>query len=553
MRTGTFSRDNRPVSAAVLQPHCKPSGKRKRKWRKFRALLLCLFPGVISALTPWGVKASQYVELDYNLTLAGRARNSVFLELFDDKPITQANFLQYVNNTSIAHGNYSGSFMHRLARGFVIQGGGYYPSFVQEPAPLNVSLDPNAQIDLDGNLATPNPTIVNEHNTSPVRSNTRGTIAMARINGQPNSASNQWFVNLADNSSSLDSLDGGFTVFGQVAGDGMAMFDAFNTLGITNLNPDTNDDGTRDGGPFFNYNASTDTSGNPTDGVPYLHGGSQDILVVINQAKQVDYLGANLITTLNSSLTFRDRDAFIDTGTSFSGNPVYGLGIGVGRTLGIREGFSLNRDLTNDGTLAPGEQLGSITVQNYVQFVDGTLKIQLAGTTADTQYDRIVATGTATINGTLDVSFLTGFNPSVGNTFTFLTATQITGTFLYYDLPNLASGLVWHISKTPTAYTLSIVAADFDRDGVVDMSDYVLWRNTKNMNVTPYSGADANGDGFVNDADYAIWRSSFGDVRGTASGAGSGSLVSGGVPEPASVLLISIGFLSFFSSRHRRL
>ncbi len=187
--------------------------------------------------------------------------------------------------------------MHRLARGFVIQGGGYYPSFVQEPAPLNVSLDPNAQIDLDGNLATPNPTIVNEHNTSPVRSNTRGTIAMAQINGQPNSASNQWFVNLADNSSSLDSLN--FTVFGQVAGDGMAMFDAFNTLSITNLNPDTNDDGTRDDGPFFNYNASTDSSGNPTDGVPYLHGTSQDILVVINQAKQVDYLGANLVTTSN--------------------------------------------------------------------------------------------------------------------------------------------------------------------------------------------------------------------------------------------------------------
>ncbi len=85
------------------------------------------------------------------------------------------------------------------------------------------------------------------------------------------------------------------------------------------------------------------------------------------------------------------------------------------------------------------------------------------------------------------------------------------------------------------------------------MSDYVLWRNTRNTSVTPYSGADANGDGFINDADYAIWRSSFGDVRGTASGAGSGSLVSGGVPEPASALLITIGFLSFFSSRHRRL
>jgi hypothetical protein len=375
---------------------------------------------------------------------------------------------------------------------------------------------------------------------------------MARINGQPNSASNQWFVNLANNSSPLDTLDGGFTVFGQVAGDGMAMFDAFNSLAITNLNPDTNDDGTRDGGPFFNYSAPTDTSGNPTDGVPYLHGSSQDILVVINQAKQVDYLGANVVTNLTSSLSFRDRDAFIDTGTTFTGNSIYGLGIGAGRTLGIREGFSLGRDLTNDGTLAPGSQLGSITVQNYVQFLDGTLKIQLAGTTADTLYDRVVATDSASVNGTLDVSLIAGFNPSAGNTFSFLTATQITGTFLYYNLPNLASGLVWHISKSQTAYTLSVVASDFDRDGIVDMSDYVLWRNTRNTSVTPYSGADANGDGFVNDADYAIWRSTYGDVRGTAGGAGSGSLVFGGVPEPASGVLISIGYLSFFSSRHKR-
>ncbi len=305
---------------------------------------------VAALLFARSAKASQYVELDYNLTLNSRSRSTVFLELFDDKPLTTSNFLQYVNNTAVNHGNYNGSIMHRLARDFVIQGGGYWPNFLQEPAPVYVSLDPTAVVDLDGNTATANPTVVNEHSIAPIRSNLRGTISMARIGGQPDSASNQWFVNLADNTN-LDSVDGGFTVFGQVAGDGMTLFDAFNTLSITNLNPDTNDDGARDNGPFFNYSAPTDTNGNFTDGVPYLHGTTSDILVIFERAKQIDYLGSAVTTDVPAGgLTFSTRDVFIDAGTAFTGTG--SLTIGAERTLGIREDFSLGRGLTNHGTLA---------------------------------------------------------------------------------------------------------------------------------------------------------------------------------------------------------
>ncbi len=47
------------------------------------------------------------------------------------------------------------------------------------------------------------------------RSNVSGTIAMAKVGNDPNSATSQWFVNLGDNSANLDNQNGGFTVFGK--------------------------------------------------------------------------------------------------------------------------------------------------------------------------------------------------------------------------------------------------------------------------------------------------------------------------------------------------
>lgn len=53
---------------------------------------------------------------------------------------------------------------------------------------------------------------------------------MAKLSGQPNSATNQWFINLVDNSQNLDVQNSGFTVFGQVTGNGMEIVDAIAKL-----------------------------------------------------------------------------------------------------------------------------------------------------------------------------------------------------------------------------------------------------------------------------------------------------------------------------------
>jgi peptidyl-prolyl cis-trans isomerase A (cyclophilin A) len=127
------------------------------------------------------------------------------VNLYDQStPATVANFLAYVNA-----GAYDNAVFHRVVNGFVAQGGGYTYEGTDTLAPI-----------------VQNAAVVNE----PAFSNVRGTIAMAKLSGNANSATNQWFINLGNNSANLDAQNGGFTVFGQVIGNGMDVLDAINAL-----------------------------------------------------------------------------------------------------------------------------------------------------------------------------------------------------------------------------------------------------------------------------------------------------------------------------------
>ncbi len=171
----------------------------KLSFNKFLTfLLLCSFSSLLVA---------QIVRIKTTL-------GNIDIELSADAaPNTVANFLSYINN-----GDYENSVIHRLGANdansaiFVIQGGGFN---IREG-----ELQPIPAQDA----------VANEFNLP----NVRGTIAMAKVSGQADSATSQWYINTVDNEF-LDDPDnsGGFTVFGHVV-NGMDVVDMISTLRFWN-------------------------------------------------------------------------------------------------------------------------------------------------------------------------------------------------------------------------------------------------------------------------------------------------------------------------------
>jgi hypothetical protein len=195
------------------------------------------------------------------------------------------------------------------------------------------------------------------------------------------------------------------------------------------------------------------------------------------------------------------------------------------------------------GTFSPGFSPATV----YAGSVDysGTVQIELAGPGAG-QFDVINHSGTATLGGALNVSLLSGFTPTAGNTFQIMTATGgIVGTFASASLPVL-SGLMWQLDYQPNSLSLNLaITGDYNHNGVVDAADYVVWRKTLGQSGTGLT-ADGNASGLIDSGDFDVWRAHFGQTAGGVSGVGTNAAV----PEPASALMLLMGVL-VVCSRYR--
>jgi peptidyl-prolyl cis-trans isomerase A (cyclophilin A) len=146
------------------------------------AVAVCMFVGGMVGVVGAAEKKS--------VVLMKTSLGNIKIELMQrESPITVKNFLSYVEA-----GYYSGTILHRVIPGFMVQGGGFTS---------------------DMKVKKTGQPIKNESSNG--LKNDRGTIAMARTSA-PDSATSQFFINLVNNDNLNRPMpDGhGYAVFGKV-------------------------------------------------------------------------------------------------------------------------------------------------------------------------------------------------------------------------------------------------------------------------------------------------------------------------------------------------
>lgn len=186
--------------------------------------------------------------------------------------------------------------------------------------------------------------------------------------------------------------------------------------------------------------------------------------------------------------------------------------------------------LSNGAPNYPGKPMGSNSIGPAFTSLGFVQDVPWA--TGDIFGNPVWSTAARLASGTFAAGLTPGFSQgtnqiaNTGNVFTSL------GTSLNYGTIAAAT-----ITTTVRTNFSAALLPDYNRNGVVDAADYVLWRNTLGDSGAGLP-ADGNGDGTVNQADYNLWRANFGAMTSVASSSGlSGSAV----PEPAAGMLFVLG------------
>ena len=134
----------------------------------------------------------------------------IIVELESEKlPLTVGNFMQYVNE-----GFYQNTLFHRVIDNFIIQGGGFEPGLIQKTTRIPI-----------------------KNESSHGLHNKRGTVAMARVQDDPHSATSQFFINTRDNDMldyNADENNLGYCAFGRVT-DGMEVVERIEGVGTATV------------------------------------------------------------------------------------------------------------------------------------------------------------------------------------------------------------------------------------------------------------------------------------------------------------------------------
>jgi hypothetical protein len=210
----------------------------------------------------------------------------------------------------------------------------------------------------------------------------------------------------------------------------------------------------------------------------YSHGGA-----VFNNLAGGTFDAQNdedLVATFNNSGTFTKTSATGTGTTSIS----YVLNNLAGGVVDVISGNLATDIVTNNGTisLAPSTTLNvfvnNFSGGNFTQTAAGTLAIQVGGAPATGRFGHVVIGSAASLNGTLAVTLVNGFEPTAGQVFPILTYGTNSGDFTTKNLPTTNGAPIFSTTRKATEYDLNAIATvqpaavettDYDGDGKSDL------------------------------------------------------------------------------------
>ncbi len=312
----------------------------------------------------------------------------------------------------------------------------------------------------------------------------KNTTSGANANGLEN------FNTIASTGSFTLADDADFTAAANFTNSGKLTVDAGSTFGVTgtltNLSSGTLTGGTytiagtlqlASGNGGITTNAATVTLEGTAAKI--LDGTSNALSSLANNSGTLTLASAATLVTANSTFTNSgtvdvEKGTTLEAGTSakeeysqtggtttVDGTLAAGGTTGVSVTGGTLLGAgSVKANVSNGATISAGDsgKAGLLTITGtYTQLSSATLNVNIGGTTVGTEYSQLKISGTASLGGTLAVTLINSFTPTIGQTFTILTAKSITGTFTNATIAINASEQ-FDISYTSTGVVLTVVS-----------------------------------------------------------------------------------------------
>ncbi len=222
------------------------------------------------------------------------------------------------------------------------------------------------------------------------------------------------------------------------------------------------------GGIINNNTGGTITTGTGSSGMRNTAGGILNNTtggLIVNANLWNNQSTINNIGIIENNNNLTNNGTIIDNGTITNNNEL--AGVNTAHT----------GDFSNSGILSPGNSANSFGTYTFTNnYTHESTAILTTEIISATSFDVVTVTGTANLSGTLEVNIPLSNTVVIGDTFTIVTAGNISGTFSTLDLAtNIPTNSQWYIRYTTTEVILELIPITYTYTGTGNWTTTANW------------------------------------------------------------------------------